>query len=185
MCWAMLEELTICLVIMIEKETHEHFDNEDVLFKMMGREYECIEVISKQIAKFPDIKFSIHNLFKRKLNRDNMIQEIIIGITALKYVYEKEAYNDADIYDQLWLMYDSQYFCQLCLPILDNPILYNKYKKYRKIVDKKRKGRISGKNYNLPKLKQTDLNEILQLSLKLSDDEITFICDELNDLFHK
>ena len=95
---------------------------------------------------------------KIPLTAENLSAHLVIGIRYLVEIYNEKGYEKPSVYENIRDLYDSQWFCQVGRPLLENPVLANEYRKHYKAIEKKRKQR--SQKWKPPKHLRGDITKL-------------------------
>ena len=100
-------------------------------------------------------KGRVPRIDKISLTAENLTAHLLIGIRYLLHLYNEKGYENSSVYDNIRELYDSQWFCQVGSPLLENPVLANECRKHYKALKKKRRQR--SRKWKPPKHLQGDI----------------------------
>ena len=153
-----IEDLSVALaVIRNDKGLLDDFQMQRIYACV---EWECLADLCPDVPKsdavfqwdWDNIDFAegtVPRIDKIPLTTENISAHLVIGIRYLTELYNERRYENNTTYDMVRDLYDSQWFCQVAKPILENPVLANEYRKHYKSVEKQRK--LRSKNWKPPK----------------------------------
>ena len=137
-----LEDLLITLRVLKSKKGN--LDDDQIARVYACREWTYLSLLCKDVPNWKEIFYwdytkddefgvkGVRTFHIENMNLDKIIEHLEIALNFLENIkLTKEDYY------KLLCIYDSQWFCQITLPILENPQLANEHKKQFKLIRKK------------------------------------------------